>query len=58
MTLVMDLVVDPCCVHDVPVDSDDLFSNCVLPTSIFGTPYRARPYRRRSVRHPEIPRVG
>jgi hypothetical protein len=39
----MDLVVGPHCIHDVLIDSDDLFSNCVLPTSIFGTPCRARP---------------
>jgi hypothetical protein len=40
----MDLVVGPRCIHDVLVDSDDLFSNCMLPTLIFfGTPCRARP---------------
>jgi hypothetical protein len=61
-TLVRDLVVDPHCVHDVLVDSDDLFSNCMLLTSIFGTPCHARPCksltRHRSVRHQEIPGVG
>jgi hypothetical protein len=37
------LVVDPHCIHDVLVDSDDLLSNCMLLMSIFGTPCRARP---------------
>jgi hypothetical protein len=57
----MDLV-DPRCDHDVLVDSDDLFSNCVLLMSTLGTPYRARPCksptRRRSVLHQEILGVG
>jgi hypothetical protein len=49
-TLVMDLVVDPRCTHDVLLDFDDLISNFVLLMPTLRTPCRARPYKSRTHR--------